>query len=127
MQSRIRQLCCHQPFRMTNRVRTSHISSWSALRRARSCVRIWQTRGWGATGPIPRPITARGRGPAGAGAHLFGVPTPAREELCAHLANAGVATDVHYPVPDYSQAAWTRGRSTPILERTHSACAEDVT
>jgi dTDP-4-amino-4,6-dideoxygalactose transaminase len=60
-------------------------------------------------------------------AHLFVVRTTAREELRAHLANAGVATDVHYPVPDYSQAAWTRGRSTPILERTERACAEVLT
>jgi dTDP-4-amino-4,6-dideoxygalactose transaminase len=59
--------------------------------------------------------------------HLFVVRTKAREELRAHLANAGVATDVHYPVPDYSQAAWTRGRSTPILERTERACAEVLT
>ena len=60
-------------------------------------------------------------------AHLFVVRTKAREELRTHLAGAGVATDVHYPVPDYGQAAWTRGRSTPVLERTERACAEVLT
>jgi dTDP-4-amino-4,6-dideoxygalactose transaminase len=60
-------------------------------------------------------------------AHLFVVRTKLRDELRDHLAAAGIATDVHYPVPDYGQAAWTHGRSTPVLERTERACAEVLT
>lgn len=35
--------------------------------------------------------------------HLYVIRTAAREQLRAHLANAGIQTDVHYPVPDYRQ------------------------
>ena len=59
--------------------------------------------------------------------HLFVVRTKLRDELRAHLATAGISTDIHYPVPDYAQAAWTRGKSTPILEKTECACAEVLT
>ncbi len=36
-------------------------------------------------------------------AHLFVVRTGQRASLRAHLAAAGVATDIHYPVPDHRQ------------------------
>ena len=42
-------------------------------------------------------------------AHLYVVRTRHRESLRAHLAAAGVATDVHYPVPDHLQPG--RGRA----------------
>ena len=43
--------------------------------------------------------------------------------LRAHLAAAGVATDVHYPVPDHRQAGCRR-RAADGLPRTERACAE---
>lgn len=35
--------------------------------------------------------------------HLFVVLVEARESLAAHLRNKGIATDVHYPIPDHRQ------------------------
>jgi dTDP-4-amino-4,6-dideoxygalactose transaminase len=59
-------------------------------------------------------------------AHLYVVRATPRDELRAHLAAAGVATDIHYPVPDHRQPAWTRD-PIPTLERTERACAEILT
>ena len=56
-------------------------------------------------------------------AHLYVVRTKERESLRAHLAAAGVATDVHYPVPDHRQPG--AGIAPPQgLARTERACAE---
>lgn len=62
--------------------------------------------------------------PAAAGeawvAHLYVVACERRDALRAHLAAAGVASDVHYPVPDHRQPAFA-GRfdhvSLPVTER----------
>ena len=59
--------------------------------------------------------------------HLYVVRAKLRDALRAHLAGAGVATDVHYPVPDYRQAAWSGGAPALCLERTDRACAEVLT
>ena len=37
-------------------------------------------------------------------AHLYVVQSAGRERLRQGLANAGIGTDIHYPVPDYAQA-----------------------
>ena len=56
-------------------------------------------------------------------AHLFVVRTAQRDALRAHLAAAGVATDVHYPIPDHRQPG--AGAAPPSgLPRTERACAE---
>ena len=56
-------------------------------------------------------------------AHLYVVRTKERESLRAHLAAAGVATDVHYPVPDHRQPG-AGGAPPQGLARTERACAE---
>ncbi len=56
-------------------------------------------------------------------AHLFVVRTQYRESLRAHLAAAGVGTDVHYPVPDHLQPT-ERAAGALRLPRTEHACAE---
>ncbi len=55
--------------------------------------------------------------------HLCVVQVPDREGVRAALRSAGVATDVHYPVPDHRQRAWVGDGATrlPVTER---ACAE---
>jgi aminotransferase EvaB len=55
--------------------------------------------------------------------HLYVVRVRHRESMRAHLAAAGVATDVHYPVPDHLQPG---AGTTPAqgLARTERACAE---
>ena len=56
-------------------------------------------------------------------AHLYVVRAKERESLRAHLAAAGVATDVHYPVPDHRQPG--AGEAPPHgLVHTERACAE---
>ncbi len=56
--------------------------------------------------------------------HLYVVRSRRRDSLRAHLAGAGVATDIHYPVPDYRQAGMVPVRG---LARTERACAEVLT
>lgn len=56
-------------------------------------------------------------------AHLYVMRTQRREALRAHLADRGVATDVHYPTPDIRQpvcATRYRDISLPVSE---AACA----
>lgn len=60
--------------------------------------------------------------PAAAGeeyvAHLYVVHCASREHLRAHLGQAGIASDVHYPVPDHRQ---------PCFEGRHAAVSLPVT
>ena len=53
--------------------------------------------------------------------HLFVIHTPRRDELRAALANAGVATQIHYPIPPHRQQAYADlglgEGSFPIAER----------
>jgi dTDP-4-amino-4,6-dideoxygalactose transaminase len=55
-------------------------------------------------------------------AHLYVVRTPARASLQEHLAGRGVATDVHYPVPDHRQSAYPVDAqfALPVTERLAS-------
>jgi dTDP-4-amino-4,6-dideoxygalactose transaminase len=57
-------------------------------------------------------------------AHLAVVRSPQRERLRAFLAEAGIGTDVHYPIADHQQPAH-RARTGDIrLPVTERACAE---
>jgi dTDP-4-amino-4,6-dideoxygalactose transaminase len=51
--------------------------------------------------------------------HLFVVQTPERDALQRHLAEQGVSTDVHYPLPAHQQAPYVRFASgeLPHTER----------
>lgn len=52
-------------------------------------------------------------------AHLYVIRSRRRESLRQHLADAGVATDIHYPIPDHWQVAYdvARGSSLPVTEK----------
>jgi len=59
--------------------------------------------------------------------HLFVVKTPLREGLKNHLAEAGIDTGLHYPVPNHRQPALARlapadGRPFPESERWADQC-----
>lgn len=57
-------------------------------------------------------------------AHLYVVRVPDREAFRAHLSAQGVATDIHYPIPDHRQAAYAvHDVSLPVTE---AACASVV-
>jgi dTDP-3-amino-2,3,6-trideoxy-4-keto-D-glucose/dTDP-3-amino-3,4,6-trideoxy-alpha-D-glucose/dTDP-2,6-dideoxy-D-kanosamine transaminase len=55
-------------------------------------------------------------------AHLFVVRTSRRDDLRAHLQASGVATDIHYPVPDHRQRV--ASPSELSLPATEDACAQ---
>jgi len=51
-------------------------------------------------------------------AHLYIIVCEDREDLRRHLAAAGIATDIHYPVPDHRQRVLAEGRwpALPVSE-----------
>lgn len=60
-------------------------------------------------------------------AHLFVIRTAERDRLRQHLTTNGIPTDVHYPVPDYAQAAYRHLFNGMDLPVTEHACAEVLT
>jgi dTDP-4-amino-4,6-dideoxygalactose transaminase len=48
--------------------------------------------------------------------HLFVVRHPRRDELQARLADAGIDTIIHYPIPPHRTGAYATGASLPIAE-----------
>ncbi len=60
-------------------------------------------------------------------AHLYVARIQNRDALREFLKAEGVATDVHYPVPDHQQAAYTQPRIVGSMEVTDSSCKSLVT
>ena len=58
--------------------------------------------------------------------HLFVIRVQEREALRAQLAAQGIATDVHYPIPDHRQPLLA-SRAHAALRVTEAACREVVT
>jgi dTDP-4-amino-4,6-dideoxygalactose transaminase len=58
-------------------------------------------------------------------AHLYVVRTSRRESLAKHLAARGIATDIHYPIPDHRQAIFDGER--PVLPVTERLAGEVLT
>ena len=58
--------------------------------------------------------------------HLYVVRTEQRDALRAHLRASGIATDIHYPVPDHRQPGWPHS-PPPRLPHTERACGEVLT
>jgi dTDP-4-amino-4,6-dideoxygalactose transaminase len=60
-------------------------------------------------------------------AHLYVLRSGRRDELAAALASKGVATDVHYPVPDHRQPAIEQAMGPqPALAVSERLCAESL-
>ena len=57
-------------------------------------------------------------------AHLYVVRSAQRDSLAAHLAAAGVTTDIHYPTPDYRQPSIGLQYPGLSLPSTEAACRE---
>ncbi len=60
-------------------------------------------------------------------AHLYVLRTPRRAALQAHLAAAGVACDVHYPIADHRQPLLAAAGQPPLLPVSEAACAQVLT
>jgi dTDP-4-amino-4,6-dideoxygalactose transaminase len=102
------------------RVKLPHLDGWNRRRRE-----IAQAYANAIThSAIALPPVATGADEGADVAHLFVVRTAQRESLRAHLAAVGIATDVHYPVPDHWQPPLPAGVPLTGLERTERACAE---
>ena len=59
-------------------------------------------------------------------AHLYVVRSSQREAMRIHLSERGVATDVHYPIPDTRQPACQGRYAAEPLPVTEAACASVV-
>lgn len=57
-------------------------------------------------------------------AHLAIARSTRRDDVREQLAAAGVATDVHFPLPDYAQPAFARFAPDAALPTTTEACAQ---
>jgi dTDP-4-amino-4,6-dideoxygalactose transaminase len=99
------------------RVKLPHLDAWNQTRR--TIAQRYANAIANAAIALPPPIDDAVCADV---AHLYVVRTRWRDELRAHLAAAGVATDIHYPVPDHRQPPWSDGAKA--LTRTERACAE---
>lgn len=91
-------------------VKLKHLAAWNAERRAIAA----EYRSAFADLPIGLPM---GSGESHV-FHLFVIQTGQRDELRTHLQNAGVHTEVHYPIPDYRQLnSRAAANGLPITER----------
>lgn len=80
------------------RVKLRHLDAWNAARRERAA---WYAAGLAGL-PLGLPVDEPGHV-----YHLYVVTSARREALRAHLRQAGVATDVHYPLPAHRQPAYS--------------------
>ena len=55
-------------------------------------------------------------------AHLYVIQTEHRDALKASLASAGIASDIHYPIPDHHQAAYSASAVLPHTEELAKSC-----
>ena len=53
--------------------------------------------------------------------HLYALRTPERETFISHLADSGIGTLIHYPIPPHCQPAYRQWneRSYPVSEEIH--------
>ena len=55
-------------------------------------------------------------------AHLYVIRTDARDAFRSHLQSKGVASDIHYPLPDHLQSAYSKEVTVGELVNTEVAC-----
>ena len=60
-------------------------------------------------------------------AHLYVIRSPERSQLRQHLTDAGIPTDIHYPIPDYAQPTNRQNFDNFRLTITEQACKEVLT
>jgi dTDP-4-amino-4,6-dideoxygalactose transaminase len=84
------------------RVKLAHLDAWNAARVRLAGRYLCGLPDW------------LGAPPTGGVFHLFVVQTRERDALRAHLAERGVATDVHYPLPAHQQTPYLEFASGPL-------------
>jgi dTDP-4-amino-4,6-dideoxygalactose transaminase len=97
------------------RIKLRRLSSWNEQRRA--AAKIYDRLLRPLSGNITRPVESSCSKSV---YHLYVVRTQLRDELQKHLAEAGIGTGIHYPIPVHLQTAyaargWRRG-DFPVTE-----------
>ena len=96
------------------RVKLRRLDEWNDRRRAVAARYLEQLAD---VPDVTLPVVVEGAEPVW---HLFVVRHPRRDELQARLADAGVATIIHYPIPPHLSGAYaqaSRDVALPIAER----------
>jgi dTDP-4-amino-4,6-dideoxygalactose transaminase len=88
------------------RVKLRHLAAWTDRRRAIAAQYCEALQGLGLGLPVERPG-------ARAVYHLFVVRHPARERIMAGLAQRGIGSLIHYPIPLHLQPAFARHGGKP--------------
>lgn len=101
------------------RAKLPHLDSWNARRREIA------TRY--STGIQHPKITTPGTHGEEFVAHLYVIRTSERAALKQHLAAAGIPCDIHYPIPDFAQPAYSALFPGVHLPVTTQACNEVLT
>ena len=78
--------------------------------------------GW----PLQLPQSGQGAG-LDQVAHLYVLRTARRDALRTHLTSRGIASDIHYPVPDHRQPVQAAAYAQVELPVTETACAQVLT
>jgi len=89
------------------RVKLRHLDSWNAHR----CEVAGLYLRLLATSPVALPTTPEWAAPVW---HLFVIRTPSREVVMARLHDAGIQTQVHYPIPPHLQGAYAMESFGPL-------------
>ena len=97
-------------------VKLPRLDGWNARRRAIAALYSRSLAGAGVRVPAA-PYESHAM-------HLYVIRTPQRDRIRAALAGRGIATDVHYPIPDHRQQS---GRIDCELPETDACCREVLT
>jgi dTDP-4-amino-4,6-dideoxygalactose transaminase len=100
-------------------VKLPHLDAWNDRRRAIAARYTEHIKN-------PRVTCPPVRGAEYVG-HLYVMQCDDREGLRAHLDKAGIATDIHYPVPDHQQAAVRQDGQEPSLPVTERLARQLLT
>ena len=101
------------------RVKLPYLDKWNARRREIAALYLARIR---------HPDVVIDRSPdASDVVHLFIVRTNRRDSLARHCRQQGIATDVHYPLPDYLQPIMEGKAPGIALAETGRACDEVLT
>ena len=90
------------------RIKLRELDSWNRIRRERARQYCEELRGCpGVTLPVEAPGSVSAW-------HLFVIRTDRRKELVNALAEDGIATGIHYPIPVHLQGAFASANGRPI-------------
>jgi dTDP-4-amino-4,6-dideoxygalactose transaminase len=93
------------------RIKLRRLDEWNDRRRAVAALYLERLAG---AEELTLPAVPEWAGPVW---HLFVVRHPRRDELQQRLADTGIDTIIHYPIPPHLTGAYASGASLPVAER----------